>query len=196
MIVNSKKFWTLGGLGLALVTVIAMVGCLGGFAPMAPNTTDSVIEQMTPILEPPNWLKYTLPQQPGAAKIVSAAKVVNLSSGGPVSVSSGSMTTTLQIPAQSTTGSVTISVALDTPGNVVVNFDPEGIQFNPPATLTVAGVTDSDGGPVTNPTLCWFNPTDDQWYEINTTVTVVSTNSVAVPLKHFSRYGLRDNREK
>ncbi|MBI4531685.1 MAG: hypothetical protein HY709_09180 [Candidatus Latescibacteria bacterium] len=81
---------------------------------------------------------------------------------------------------------MTISLSVDDSGRVIIDFGPDGMLFNPAATLTVSG-TQSNGDTVV---LYVWDPVLSQWMQLDTSVTVGVNGQFTTTVSHFSLYGL------
>lgn len=171
---------------VALATVL--VGCFGDFAPVSPS------EESVGISEP-NWLTFDVPDDVRASKtVLSSLATIDPATGGLVpGIQIGSaLGISFEVPAQSSGSEfdspASLSLSVNEIGILVIDFGPDGTQFDPPAALVISGAK-LRGNSVS---LYFQNPATGAWEKQTTPVNVGADGTLRVAISHFSRYGLAD----
>lgn len=174
---------------LAAVALSAvLVGCFSDFAPVSPSRESAGVSE-------PNWLTFDVPENVRASKtILESAATIDPALGGLVpGIQIGSaLGISFEVPAQSSGSEfdspASLSLSVNEIGILVIDFGPDGTQFDPPAALVISGAK-LRGNSVS---LYWQNPASGAWEKQTAPVSIGSDGTLRVAISHFSRYGLAD----
>ena len=188
----SKSFWTFAGIGLALVAVVALIGCFADLSPTSvEQRADSGRAEVARSAEP-NFLTYDNSEQIGAAKLAGAStsEVIGRR-GGRLYLQVGSaLKVSFEVPRNALETSVMITMSVDNTGKIILGFKPDGIVFKKSAVLKVWR-----SAPTSDPLyLYWYDPVAESWVRLDTPVYVDAKGWITTTVSHFSLYGLGDGK--
>ena len=127
----------------------------------------------------------------GSLSIYSGSQLVSPDSGGTVSFQVGSSFHEFTVPAgalaQQTDVSVAVRIMDTTKLSLLIDFQPDGLQFIKPAEIKIR--YPNTGIVLGSFYLYWHNPTLGTW-EYNTSAKVDSLGFISFPISHFSKYGV------
>lgn len=189
-IVSSVRSMSLAASVLLAVVALSAVlaGCFSDFAPVSPSRDSVGVSE-------PNWLTFDVPENVRASKtILESAATIDPVLGGlvPGIQVGSSLGISFEVPAQSGGSEfdspANISLSVNELGVLIVDFGPDGTQFDPPAALVIRGAR-LRGNSVS---LYLQNPSTGAWEKQTTPVNVDADGTLRVAISHFSRYGLAD----
>lgn len=195
------KNWTLGALGLVVLTAIALFGGCGPGSPtpVAPDTNVPDPRDLQYVLDyyGDPFAHDTESVEGGLTPLGKTFRIKVDGDSATVGVAGGTLEmqmrgfkSKLKIPKNALSSDVTIiveGVLIQTPVCEVLlyDFSPDGLQFNLPAELEVdAGSLDKG----TTFNLYWWNPLSEAW-EFQQEC-IVDHHKIKFDVNHFSKYGI------
>lgn len=170
-------------LGLTVAGLGALAACQGSDAPVAPD-----LDAPSPTVTVHGVRLVTV--QPGQGALFTAgattAERVSAKDGATLTSDDAS----LAVTAGSIPDDTTITMKPENDGFVSFRFGPSGLQFDPAAVLTIsAAKANLDGLDPSRLAIAGAGDDADDWQVIGGTYDPI-TDTVTVPILHFSRYAL------
>lgn len=126
----------------------------------------------------------------------SGEKIISAEDGGKISLSGGGHVFVVQAGSIEEDTRITVAMKFEFHENTNIalfNFGPDGLQFDPAASLTFRSKELED--PTRPVKLYWLNPDDDRWVFV-TSVSADADGMVTLPIEHFSGYGISNTRSR
>ena len=166
------------------MAAFGLFACQGERSPVSPS------EDAAPTLMRINGVNLVTvaPSRPLSPASWNSQQLVRKNSGA--TLTTEDVTFMVQPGSMSQENAVIMIEALDASGLVAFKFGPSGLQFDPPATLTMsAAKANLDGIDPAQLKIAGASDDVDDWQVVGGTYDPV-THTVTVPISHFSRYAL------